>query len=153
MSTNTNFDVTPVTSNCSNTPSNVVIKPAEGSATSDTLGSVDHQNSQLTANSQYDTINEETVTAQTGGKKNKKYNISFINKNYVVYEKDELNAIKNMDMLSSVIVSYIKLYKVSLYSDIESELSTSWDSIWISIKRLNPNVRRFHDIGTNLNTI
>ena len=96
MSTNTNFDVTPVTSNCSNTPSNVVIKPVEGSATSDTLGSVDHQNSQLTANSQYDTINEETVTAQTGGKKNKKYNISFINKNYVVYEKDELNAIKNI---------------------------------------------------------
>ena len=64
-----------------------------------------------------------------------------------------LNAIKNMDMLSSVIVSYIKLYKVSLYSDIESELSTSWDSIWLSIKRLNPNVLRFHDRGTNLKTI
>jgi hypothetical protein len=94
--TTTNYDVTPVTSNCSNTPSNVVIKPVEGSATSDTLGSVDHQNSQLTANSQYDTINEETVTAQAGGQKNKKYNISFINKNYVVYEKDELNAIKNI---------------------------------------------------------
>ena len=60
-----------------------------------------------------------------------------------------LNAIKNMDMLSSVIVSYIKLYKVSLYSDIESELSTSWDSVWLSIKRLNPNVLRFHDRGTN----
>ena len=96
MSTNTNYDVTPVTSNCSNTPSNVVIKPVEGSATSDTLGSVAHQNSQLTANTQYDTINEETVTTQTGGKKNKKYNINFINKNYVVYEKDELNAIKNI---------------------------------------------------------
>ena len=96
MSTNTNYDVTPVTSNCSNTPSNVVIKPVEGSSTSDTLGSVAHQNSQLTANSQYDTINEESVTTQTGGKKNKKYNFSFINKNYVVYEKDELNAIKNI---------------------------------------------------------
>ena len=95
--TTTNYSVTPVTSNCSNTPSNVVIKPVEGSATSDTLGSVAHQNSQLTANSQYDTINEESVTTQTGGsKKNKKYNISFINKNYVVYEKDELNAIKNI---------------------------------------------------------
>jgi len=94
--TTTNYSVTPVTSNCSNTPSNVVIKPVEGSATSDTLGSVAHQNSQLTANSQYDTINEETVTTQTGGKKNKKYNINFINKNYIVYEKDELNAIKNI---------------------------------------------------------
>jgi hypothetical protein len=94
--TTTNYSVTPVTSNCSNTPSNVVIKPVEGSATSDTLGSVAHQNSQLTANSQYDTINEESVTTQTGGKNNKKYNINFINKNYVVYEKDELNAIKNI---------------------------------------------------------
>ena len=94
--TTANYSVTPVTSNCSNTPSNVVIKPVEGSATSDTLGSVAHQNSQLTANSQYDTINEESVTTQTGGKNNKKYNINFINKNYVVYEKDELNAIKNI---------------------------------------------------------
>ena len=64
-----------------------------------------------------------------------------------------LHGIKDIEMLSCVITAYIKLYKVSLYSDIESELSTSWDSIWISIKRLNPNVRRFHDIGTNLNTI
>ena len=96
MASNTNYSVTPVTSNCSNTPNNVVIKPVEGSATGDTLNSVAHQNSQLTANSQYDTINEESVISQTGGKKNKKYNINFINKNYVVYEKNELNAIKNI---------------------------------------------------------
>jgi hypothetical protein len=91
----TNYAVTPVTSNCSNTPSNVVIRPVEGSPTGDTLNDVSHQNDQLLANSQYDTINNDP-TIQSGGKKNKKYNISFINKNYVVYEKDELKAIKNI---------------------------------------------------------
>ena len=93
--TKTNYDVTPVTSNCSNTPSNVVIKPIEGSATGDTLNDVSSQNAQLKANSQYDTINNDP-TIQSGGKKNKKYNINFINKSYIVYEKDELNAIKNI---------------------------------------------------------
>jgi hypothetical protein len=96
MTNTTNYDVKPVTSNCSNTPSNVVIKPAEGSPTSDTLGSISHQNDQLTANTQYDTINQTTITPLTGGKKNKQYNINFINKNYIIYEKDELNAIKNI---------------------------------------------------------
>ena len=89
-------DFTPVTSNCSNSSSNVIIKPVEGSPTSNTLGDVSHQNAQLKANTQYDTINEDTITTQSGGKKNKKYNINFINKNYIVYEKDELNAIKNI---------------------------------------------------------
>ena len=28
--------------------------------------------------------------------KNKKYSINFINKNYIVYEKDELDAVKNI---------------------------------------------------------
>ena len=51
-----------------------------------------------------------------------------------------LHGIKHIEMLSCVITAYIKLYKVSLYSDIESELSTSWDSVWLAIKRLNPNV-------------
>lgn len=94
--TKTNYDVNPVTSNCSSTSSNVVIKSVEGSPTSNTLGDVSHQNAQLNENSRYDTINEETVIPQSGGKKNKKYNINFINKNYIVYEKNELNAIKNV---------------------------------------------------------
>jgi hypothetical protein len=96
MTVTTNYDVKPVTSNCSNTSNNVVIKSVEGSPTGDTLGSVSQQNSQLNENSRYDTINETTITPLTGGKKNKKYNINFINKNYIVYEKDELNAIKNI---------------------------------------------------------
>jgi hypothetical protein len=91
----TNYNVTPITSNCPNTSSNVVIKPLEGSATGDTLNNVSSQNEQLLANTQYDTINNDS-TIQSGGKKNKKYNISFINKNYIVYEKDELKAIKNI---------------------------------------------------------
>jgi hypothetical protein len=95
MTNTTNYDVKPVTSNCSNTPNNVVIKPVEGSPTDDTLGSVSHQNDQLNENSRYDTINDTMI--QSGGKKNNiKYNIKFINKNYIVYEKNELNAIKNI---------------------------------------------------------
>jgi len=94
--TTTNYNINPVTSNCSNTPNNVVIKPVEGSPTSNTLGDVSHQNDQLNENGRYDTINEKSVTTQTGGKKNKKYNINFINKNYIVYEKDEIHAIKNI---------------------------------------------------------
>jgi hypothetical protein len=90
--TTTNYDVKPVTSNCSNAPNNVVITPVEGSPTGDTLGSVSQQNSQLNENSRFDTIN-----TQSGGKKNNiKYNIKFINKNYIVYEKNELKAIKNI---------------------------------------------------------
>lgn len=98
--TTPNYDVKPVTSNCTNTPNNVVIKPVEGSPTGNTLGSVSQQNAQLNENSRYDTINETTITPLSGGKKNKKYNIKynikFINKNYIVYEKDELKAIKNI---------------------------------------------------------
>ena len=92
--TTTNYDIKPVTSNCSNTPNNVVIKPVEGSPTSNTLGDVSHQNAQLNENSRYDTINDSMT--QSGGKKNKKYSINFINKNYIVYEKDELHAVKNI---------------------------------------------------------
>ena len=95
--TNTNYDVKPVTSNCSNTPNNVVITPVEGSPTGDTLGTVSQQNSQLNENSRFDTINENTIKPLSGGKKNNiKYNIKFINKNYIVYEKNELKAIKNI---------------------------------------------------------
>jgi hypothetical protein len=86
----TNYNVKPITSNCPPT-SNVVIKPIEGSPTGNTLGNVSQQNAQLNENSRYDTIN-----TQSGGKKNKKYNISFINKNYIIYEEDELKAIKNI---------------------------------------------------------
>jgi len=92
--TTPNYDVKPITSNCTNTSNPVVIKPVEGSPTGDTLGSVSQQNSQLNENSRYDTINDNMT--QSGGKKNKKYNINFINKNYIVYEKDELKAIKNI---------------------------------------------------------
>ena len=53
-----------------------------------------------------------------------------------------LHICKDIEMLSSVIAAYIKLYKVSLYSDIEREWSMSWDSVWLAIKRLNPNVRK-----------
>jgi hypothetical protein len=92
--TTINYGVKPVTSNCSNTSSNVVIKPVEGSPTSNTLGDVSQQNAQLNENSRFDTINDNMT--QSGGKKSKKYNINFINKNYVIYEKDEINAIKNI---------------------------------------------------------
>jgi hypothetical protein len=51
-----------------------------------------------------------------------------------------LHAIKDIEQLSSIITSYIKLYKFSLYDEIASEWSTSWDSVWLAIKRLNPNV-------------
>lgn len=60
-----------------------------------------------------------------------------------------LHGIKDIEMLSCVITAYIKLYKVSLYSDIESEWSTSWDSVWLAIKRLNPNVLRVVSRGTS----
>jgi hypothetical protein len=92
--TNTNYDVKPVTSNCVNSSSSVVIKPSEGTATSNTLANASHQNAQLNADTQYDTINDNII--QSGGKKNKKYNINFINKNYIIYEKNEINAIKNI---------------------------------------------------------
>lgn len=58
-----------------------------------------------------------------------------------------LNTIKTINQLSSVITSYNELYKLSLYVDIESEWSTSWDSLWLSIKRLNPNVELFLPMG------
>ena len=91
--------VVPVTSGCPTTPSNIVITPVPGSATSTTLNTVSQQTDQLKADTQFDSINETTIkplTTQAGGKKNKKYNINFINKNYIVYEKDELKAIKNI---------------------------------------------------------
>ena len=82
-----NYDVKPITSNCTNT-SSVVVKPVEGSSTNNTLGNVSHQKAQMNEDTRFDTM--------SGGKGNKKYNISFINKNYIVYEKDELNAVKNI---------------------------------------------------------
>ncbi len=88
-----NYDVKPITSNCTNT-SNVIIKPVEGSSTSNTLGNVSHQKAQMNEDTRFDTINDSMT--QSGGKKNKKYSINFINKNYIVYEKDELNAVKNI---------------------------------------------------------
>jgi len=54
-----------------------------------------------------------------------------------------LNDIKDIEQLSSIITSYIKLYKFSLYDEIAAEWSTSWDLVWSAIKRLNPNVRMF----------
>ena len=113
MTTTTNYDVKPVTSNCSNTPNNVVIKPAEGTATDNTLGTVSHQNNQLTENSRFDTINNDTI--MSGGKSNKKYNINFINKNYIVYEKNELNAIKNIINKKKYKKDYILSINKSLY--------------------------------------
>jgi hypothetical protein len=101
MSTNNNdgAKVVPVTSGCPTTPIDVVITTLPGSATSDTLNDLTQKTDQLNADTQYDTINQTTIkplTSQAGGKKNKKYNINFINKNYIVYEKDELKAIKNI---------------------------------------------------------
>lgn len=62
-----------------------------------------------------------------------------------------LHAIKDIEQLSSAITAYIKLYKFSLYDEIASEWSTSWDSVWLAIKRLNPNVQKWrvdrYDIG------
>jgi hypothetical protein len=58
-----------------------------------------------------------------------------------------LRAIKTIEQLSSVITSYYELYKLSLYVEIENEFSTSWDSLWLSIKRLNPNVTLFNPIS------
>ena len=113
MTTTTKYDVTPVTSNCSNTSNNIVIKPVEGSATDNTLGTVAHQNDQLNENSRFDTINNDTI--MSGGKNNKKYNINFINKNYIVYEKDELNAIKNIINKKKYKKDYILSINKSLY--------------------------------------
>ena len=62
-----------------------------------------------------------------------------------------LHAIKDIEQLSSIITSYIKLYKFSLYDEIAAEWSTSWDLVWSAIKRLNPNVQKWrvdrNDIG------
>jgi len=62
-----------------------------------------------------------------------------------------LRTIKDIEQLSSAITAYIKLYKFSLYDEIASEWSTSWDSVWLAIKRLNPNVQKWrvdrNDIG------
>ena len=82
-----NYDVKPITSNCTNT-SSVVVKPVEGSSTNNTLGNVSHQKAQMNEDTRFDTM--------SGGKGNKTYNISFITKNYIIYEKDELNAVKNI---------------------------------------------------------
>ena len=57
-----------------------------------------------------------------------------------------LHAIKDIEQLSSIITAYIKLYKFSLYDEMASEWSTSWDSLWSAIKRLNPNVQRWRDV-------
>ena len=48
-----------------------------------------------------------------------------------------------------LIASYNKLYKISLYDDISNEWSTSWNSVWLAIKRLNPNVSKFR-VGTQM---
>ena len=61
-----------------------------------------------------------------------------------------LHAIKDIEQLSSAITAYIKLYKFSLYDEIASEWSTSWDSVWLAIKRLNPNVQKWR--GTIVTT-
>ena len=61
-----------------------------------------------------------------------------------------LHICKDIEMLSSVIAAYIKLYKVSLYGDIEREWSMSWDSVWLAIKQLNPNVRKYISRNTFL---
>ena len=60
-----------------------------------------------------------------------------------------LRTITSIDQLSSVIASYNKLYKISLYDDISNEWSTSWNSVWLAIKRLNPNVSKFR-VGTQM---
>jgi len=57
-----------------------------------------------------------------------------------------LHAIKDIEQLSSIITAYIKLYKFSLYDEMALEWSTSWDSLWSAIKRLNPNVQRWRDV-------
>jgi len=109
----TKSDVVPITSNCPTTSSNIVIKPVEGSATGNTLGNVSQQNEQLSENSRYDTINDDNT--MSGGKNNKKYNINFINKNYIVYEKDELHAIKNIINNKKYKKDYILSINKSLY--------------------------------------
>ena len=114
MPTN-NIDIVPITSKCSNSPSNVVITPVQGSAANNTLNTVSQQNAQLEASTQYDTVNPESIKPLTGGKKNKKYNINFINKNYIVYEKDEINAIKNIINKKKYKKEYILSINKSLY--------------------------------------
>jgi hypothetical protein len=94
MSSNGNFS--PVTSECGEGKP-VVIQPNPESSTSNVLDNVSHQQNQLNENAKYDTIDNDV---KTGGslkyknKNNNKYNITFKNRNYIVYDKDEESAIK-----------------------------------------------------------
>ena len=83
----------PVTSEC-NEGKPVVIQPNPESSTSGVLDNISQQQNQLNENSKYDTIDSGT---KTGGSLNyHKYNINFKNKNYIIYDKDEESAIKNV---------------------------------------------------------
>jgi hypothetical protein len=97
MSNNGNFN--PVTSEC-NEGKPEVIQPNPESSTSNVLNNVSHQQNQLNENAKYDTIDNDVKTGgslKNNKNKNKnKYNITFKNKNYIIYDKNEELAIKNV---------------------------------------------------------
>jgi len=96
MSSNGNFS--PVTSECGEGKP-VVIQPNPESSTSNVLDNISHQQNQLNENSKYDTIDTDVKTGGSikykNNNNNNKYNITFKNKNYIIYDKDEESAIKN----------------------------------------------------------
>ena len=83
----------PVTSEC-NEGKPEVIQPNPESSTSGVLDNISQQQNQLNENSKYDTIDSDVKTG--GSLYYHKYNINFKNKNYIIYDKDEESAIKNV---------------------------------------------------------
>lgn len=49
-------------------------------------------------------------------------------------------SIKTLQEFSNVIWAYKNKFNTTLYADLSSEIGLSWDSIWNSIKHLNPGV-------------
>lgn len=85
-------EVIPVNSKCSESINNLVISNKPGSATATSSNNIDSINYQQKEYSKYDNTEEIYVKPMFGG--NNKYNIKFINKNYNVIAKNEIDAIK-----------------------------------------------------------
>jgi hypothetical protein len=61
-----------------------------------------------------------------------------------------LKSIKTLQELSNVIATYKHTYKTDLLVDISAEAGLSWDSLWNSIKHLNPAASRYAPAPTGM---
>lgn len=105
------FNVVPANNNCGNqTP--IVVTSNPGSAVSNASNNVTNVNNQYAANSQYDTINPNTIQPMYGGNQ-KKFQVIFKDETFTILSDDPLKAVK--EALHNKL--FKRDYLVDVYSD------------------------------------